>query len=160
MPNGEIELGKSLLSRAMELGPNLVEAWARAGWAWLWTGELETAIMQLAGAERLDPLAPTIVATWTAQGAVHFFSRRLDAAVPILRRAIARAPDWAPPRVYLAVALVELGLLQEARAEALALLALQPNRTIRRTRETNPYKPAWMQDMLYGSMRQAGIPEE
>ena len=160
MPNGEIELGKSLLSRAMELGPNLVEAWARSGWASIWTGELDAAVVQLARAERLDPLAPTIVATWTAQGAVNFFSRRPDAAIPILRRAIARAPDWAPPRVYLAVTLVQLGLHDEAKAEAQALLELQPNRTIRRTRETNAYKPGWMQDLLYDSMRQAGIPEE
>ncbi|MCC7282150.1 MAG: winged helix-turn-helix domain-containing protein [Acetobacteraceae bacterium] len=160
LPPGELEFGRSLLARATELGPNLADAWHFAGWTSLWAGDLDLAANALDRAERLDPLSPDIARVWTGRGALRFFSGRPEVAIGVLRRAVARSPDWPPPRVYLFVSLVAAGALDDARNEARALLRIQPNRTIRRTRETNAYRPPWMMEMLLDAMRRAGVPEE
>jgi len=156
---GEHELGATLLGRALELNLNFAEGWDSAAWAAIWNGEPDEAIGRLETAERLDPLSPDSVHVWHGHGAAHFFGRRFEEAVAAERRSVARAPEYPAPRTYLIAALAALGELDAARHEAAALLRIQPNRTLRRTRETNPFRHAWMMDLYLDGLRRAGIPE-
>jgi adenylate cyclase len=155
---GERELGAELLTRAIAVNPNFADGWIVAGWGANYSGQLDLAIERFAVAERLDPLSPDVAFLWNGRAVAHYFAGRFQEAVAAERRAIAAKPDFASQRTYLIAALVGSGELEEARVEADALLRLQPNRTLRRTRETNHY-PAWMMEMYLDALRRAGIPE-
>lgn len=154
----EPALGAELVARAIEVNPNFADGWLQAGWTAVYNGQVELAIERVAIAERLDPLSPDIVQIWHCRGAALYFARRFQEAAVTERRAIAARPEHAGQRTYLIAALVGLGELEAARAEAETLLRIQPSRTLRRTRETNSYPP-WMMDVYLDALRQAGVPE-
>ena len=157
--SGEHEFGGGLLARAIDLNPNFADGWTAAAWAAIWNGQFDVGIERLAVAERLDPLSPDIAQVWHGRGAAHYFAQRFGEAVAAERRAISAKPEHVGQRTYLVTALVGLGEIDVARAEAMALRRLQPSRTLRRTRETNHYRYAWMMDMYLDGLRRAGIPE-
>jgi TolB-like protein len=156
----DFQVGQSLLSRAIELNPNLSFAWLWAGWAAMFRGECDAAITMLERAERIDPLAPNMHMIWGGYGAAHLFAGRYEAAIGHLRRAITRAPEFPGSRVHLVAALVGLGQIEDARREATDLLRIQPNRSIRRTRDHLMFRDPRMNEWYIDSLRQAGIPEE
>jgi TolB-like protein len=156
----ELELGRSLLDRAVDQSPNLSFAWLWAGWAATFGGECDAAIAMLERAERLDPLAPDIHMVWAGYGAAHLFAGRYEKALGHLRRAVTRAPESPPARVHLVAALVGLGQIEDARREGADLMRIQPNRSIRRTRRHMMLRDARLGEWYLNSLRQAGIPEE
>jgi Tfp pilus assembly protein PilF len=65
-----------------------------------------------------------------------------------------------PARAWLAVTYVQLGQIEEARAEVRAILQLQPNYTISGTlRPLMPFKRAKDNELFFDAMRKAGVPE-
>ena len=84
--------------------------------------------------------------------------RRFGEAEHWSRRSLADNPTWAGTRRYHAAALAELGRLDEARAEIAALLQVQPNSSIARSR-LNSFRHGWMYDLYLGALRAAGLPE-
>jgi len=156
---GQHDLGQELLTRAVELNPNLADGWNSAAWGAIFDGKLDLALERFAVAERLDPLSPELFQVWHGRGVAHYFARRFDEAIAAERRCLAAKPSHAPLRTYLVAALVGRGDIEAARVEAEALLRLQPNRTLRRTRETNHHQPPWMMEMYLDALRRAGIPE-
>ena len=51
----DVEVGAALIDRALQLNPNLAEAWHFSGWVRIYLGEPEVAIEHLAHAMRLSP---------------------------------------------------------------------------------------------------------
>jgi adenylate cyclase len=57
---GEVEDGAVLISRAINLDPNLVIARHSGGWEQLWLGNVDAALEQFHVAVRLSPLDPLL----------------------------------------------------------------------------------------------------
>jgi len=83
-------------------------------------------------------------------------------ALNLYRRSIELNPNYPTGRFYFAATLVELGRLDEARAEVKAGLALNPNFTLRRYRDgAQSDNPVFLKgrERIIEDMRKAGVPE-
>ena len=76
----DVEVGAALIDRALQLNPNLAEAWHFSGWVRIYLGEPEVAIEHLAHAMRLSPLDPLTFVAQMAIAFAHFFAGRYDDA--------------------------------------------------------------------------------
>ena len=85
-----------------------------------------------------------------------------DAALSFYRRAKELNPNYPTGRFSMAAALIELGRLDEARAEVQAGLALNPGFTLRRYRDgAQSDNPVFLKgrERIIEEMRKAGVPE-
>ena len=85
-----------------------------------------------------------------------------EEAVAQLRKSIEANRNFATARFYLAVALAELGRLEEARLEAKSGLSIDPTFTVRRYRADVPSdNPRFLKrrERIYEIMRDVGLPE-
>jgi tetratricopeptide (TPR) repeat protein len=95
-------------------------------------------------------------------GSAKVFLAENEEAVAELRRAIEANRNIAALHFYLAVALAELGRLDQARLEASAGLSIDPTFTIRRYRADAPSNnPVFLnrRKQIYEIMRNIGLPE-
>ena len=96
-------------------------------------------------------------------GIAKIFLGRYEDALVRLRQSIEINGNFSTAQFYLAVALAELGRLDEARIAVKNGLTLDPKFTIRRYRESAPSdNPRFMKarERNYVAMRKAGVPEE
>jgi tetratricopeptide (TPR) repeat protein len=112
---------------------------------------------------RLSP-RDTFAYFWRAlAGFVKIFLGQYEEALVRLHQSIEINANFSTAQFYLAVALVELGRLEEARTAVQNGLALDPKFTILRYRSSAPSdNPTFMKarERIYVAMRTAGIPEE
>jgi TolB-like protein/class 3 adenylate cyclase/cytochrome c-type biogenesis protein CcmH/NrfG len=148
--------------RALALNPNLAAAHAQIGIAKMIDGHPEETERHVREALRVSP-HDTDAYDWVAY--IAYAKQRLGAyedALGFFRQSIELNPNYATARFLMAGDLVELGRLDEARAEVQAGLALNPGFTIRRYRAGAQSDNA---DFLKGreriieDMRKAGVPE-
>jgi tetratricopeptide (TPR) repeat protein len=95
-------------------------------------------------------------------GCVKVFLGKDEEAVAQLRQSIELNRNSAAVHFYLAVALAELGRLDEARLEAKEGLSIDPTFTIRRYRADAPSdNPIFLRrrQQIYEIMRKVGIPK-
>lgn len=156
---GEHVEANALLDLSLNINPNGAEAWRLGGWVSSWGGETDLALDRLAEAERLDPLSPLQSDVHSARSVALFFGRRFTEAVVSARRSIATTPEATAPRRFLVAALWHLGRIHEAIDERAALVALQPNSSLRRSRAISLFRHSWMTDMFLDGLRGAGLPE-
>jgi tetratricopeptide (TPR) repeat protein len=148
--------------RALALNPNLASAHALIGIAKLFDGHPEETETQEREALRVSP-HDTEAGVWTA----YIARAKLDLgayeeALDWYRRAKDLDPNYATGRFNMATALVELGRLDEARAEVQSGLALNPGFTIRRYRAgAQSDNPDFLKrrERVIEDMRKAGAPE-
>jgi tetratricopeptide (TPR) repeat protein len=111
---------------------------------------------------RLSP-RDTLAYYWRAlAGIAKVFLGQYGEAVPRLRHSIEINGNFSTVQFYLAVALAELGQLDEARISVKNGLALDPKFTILRYRNSAPSdNPTFMKarERNYVAMRKAGVPE-
>jgi TolB-like protein/class 3 adenylate cyclase len=154
--------GISELERALAIDRNLATAHAYIGIAQNFVGRAEEAACHIEYALRLSPRDVAVYLWRTFNGSVKVFLARHEEAVGELRRAIEANRNFAVAHLYLAVALAELGRLDEARLEAREGLAIDPTFTLRRYRSDAPSdNPIFMsrRRQIYEIMRSIGIPE-
>ena len=85
--------------------------------------------------------------------------KRYAQALPHLRECVSRAPNMRLGRLWLAATYVQLGQLDNARAEAAAVLRVEPTYTIDRTARTLiPFKRPDDAEHFFDSLRKAGVP--
>jgi TolB-like protein/class 3 adenylate cyclase/Tfp pilus assembly protein PilF len=126
--------GVAECERALALNPNLASARAQIGLAKLFDGHPEETESHILEALRVSP-HDTEAGVWVANMAVaKLHLGAYEEALDWFRRAKELDPNYATGRFIMAAALVELGRLDEARAEIKAGLALNPGFTIRRYR--------------------------
>jgi tetratricopeptide (TPR) repeat protein len=77
---GEVEEGAALVSRAINLDPNMAAARHCRGWVHLYLGDVDTAIKQFEFALRLSPLNLRNFVVQTGLAYAHFFAGRNDEA--------------------------------------------------------------------------------
>jgi TolB-like protein/class 3 adenylate cyclase len=154
--------GISELERALAIDRNLASAHAYIGLAKNFVGRGEETDGHIADALRLSP-RDTAAYLWGAfAGSVKVFLGKNEEAVALLRNAIETNRNYALPHFYLAIALAELGRLDEARLEMREGLSIDPTFTIRRYRVDAPSEnPIFMsrRRQIYEIMRNIGVPE-
>jgi TolB-like protein/class 3 adenylate cyclase len=154
--------GISELERALAIDRNLAAAHAYIGLAQNFVGRGEEGSSHIEHALRLSPRDMAVYLWRTFNGSLKVFLAKHEEAVGQLRRAIEANRNFAVGHFYLAVALAELGRLDEARLEVREGLSIDPTFTIRRYRGDAPSdNPIFMtrRRQIYEIMRNIGIPE-
>jgi tetratricopeptide (TPR) repeat protein len=150
---------------ALALDRNLATAHALIGLGKISDGRAEETEAHIADALRLSP-RDTMAYTWMGMaGLAKLYLGSYEQAVAWFRRAIEANRNYPDANLNLAVALAQLGRLDEAHSEVKAVLALNPAFTISRARAAltarsdDPTFLAGAERILEG-MRKAGLPEE
>jgi tetratricopeptide (TPR) repeat protein len=154
--------GISEFERALALDRNLAAAHAYIGLAQNFVGRGEETAGHIEDALRLSPRDTAVYLWRSIKGIAKVFLGKDEEAVGELRRAIEANRNVAAVHFYLAVALAELGRLDEARLEVREVLSIDPTFTIRRYRGDAPSdNPIFMsrRQQIYAVMRNVGIPE-
>ena len=129
----DVEAGAALIDRALQLNPNLAEAWHFSGWVRIYLGEPEVAIEHLTHAMRLSPLDPLTFVAQMAIAFAHFFAGRYDDASSWAEKALATSPPGLRERpVY------HPALLIAAASNSLAGRLEEARNAIARLRQLNP----------------------
>jgi len=150
------------LNRALTLNPNLAAAHAFIGLAKLYAGHPEEAESHVREAFDASP-HDTDANVWV--GLMALAKQHLGAyedALNLYRRSFELNRNYATGRFDYAATLVELGRLDEARAEVQAGLALNPGFTLRRYRDgAQSDNPAFLKgrERMIENLRKAGAPE-
>jgi TolB-like protein/Tfp pilus assembly protein PilF len=152
----EHEESIAAFEKAVALNPNDVN-W-RFAYALVYAGHPERAIKAVEDYMRRDPFHPPPASL--VLGLAHCMLKRYAEALPLVLESVRRAPKFRPARAWLAVTYVQLGQIEEARAEVRAILQLQPNYTISGTlRPLMPFKRAKDNKLFFDAMRKAGVPD-
>jgi TolB-like protein len=148
--------------RALALNPNLAAAHALIGLAKVFDGHPEETESHELEALRVSP-HDTEANVWVAYIALaKLHLGAYEEALDLYRRSVELNPNYATGRFILATILVELGRIDEARAEVQAGLALNPGFTIRRYRAgVQSDNPLFLKrrERMIEDMRKAGVPE-
>ena len=148
--------------RALALNPNLASAHAVIGLAKLFDGHPEETESHELEALRVSPY-DTEADVWVAYIALaKRYLGDYEGALSLYRRAKELNPNYPTGRFNMAATLVELGRLDEARAEVQAGLALNPGFTLRRYRDgAQSDNPVFLKgrERIIEDMRKAGVPE-
>ncbi len=115
----------ALVDRALVLNPNYTRGWGISALLRLWADQPDLAVQHVNTALRLSPL-DKVNPAFLLLGAVHFFSRRFDAASPQLLRAIQDDPGFPIAYRLLASCYAHLGRLDEARQIVRRLQTITP----------------------------------
>jgi adenylate cyclase len=147
---------------ALALNPNLASAHAVIGLAKLFDGHPEETESHELEALRVSPY-DTEADVWVAYIALSkLYLGDTEGALSSYRRAKELNPNYPTGRFNMAATLMELGRLDEARAEVQAGLALNPGFTLRRYRDgAQSDNPVFLKGRarIIEDMRKAGVPE-
>jgi tetratricopeptide (TPR) repeat protein len=156
---GEVEEGAALLSRAINLNPNLVSARYWSGWSHIWRGNVDAAIDQFQTALRLSPLDPRIYNAQTGLAFAHFFAGRNEEALSWATTAIRQQPAFVPGQLIMMACHATSGPVKEARQACVLALQLDPTQRISAIKDNAPFR--WAEDIerLAQAYRIAGMPE-
>ncbi len=153
---GQHEQSIAEFERAMALNPNFTD-W-RFGMTLVRAGEPERAIQVLETHMRCDPFY--VVSMPLALGIARYHLKQYSEALPLLREFASRSPNVSQGHVVLAACLVQLGRLDEARAEAAEVLRIDRNYTIDGTqRRLSVFKRPEDAEHVFNALCKAGLPE-
>jgi adenylate cyclase len=156
---GEVEEGAALLSRAIDLDPNLVSARHWSGWAHIWLGDVDAAIDQFQTALRLSPLDPRIHNALTGLAFAHFFAGRNEEALSWATAAIRRQPNFVAGQRIMMACHAMSGRVKEARQACVLALQLDPTQRISGIKDRAPFRRAEDIERFAQAFRIAGMPE-
>ena len=152
----EHDLAVAEFERARVLNPNFSD-W-RFAQAVMYSGQPDRAIDIVTAQILRDPFYP--VNALLVLGQAFFAAQRYEEALPPLREAAIRAPDFRPARLFLAATSSRLGRLDEARRQAAEVRRLDPSWRISGTpKYLAPFKSAADFAHFIESLRAAGLPE-
>jgi tetratricopeptide (TPR) repeat protein len=150
------------LQRALAIDRNLAAAHAYIGLAKNFVGRGEETAGHIEDALRLSPRDTAVYLWQHFGGTAKVFLGKDEEAVAQLRNSIEANRNFATAHFYLAVALAELGRLDEARHEAKEGLSIDPTFTVRRYRGDAPSdNPIFVsrRRQIHEIMRNIGVPE-
>ena len=156
---GEVEEGAALVSRAINLDPNLATARNWSGWVHLYLGDVDAAIEQFQVALRLSPLDPRIFIVQTGLAYAHFFAGRNEEASTWAATAIRQQPNYLAAQLIMMACHAMSGRIEEAREICARLMQLNPALRISRIKDRTPFRRAEDIERLAQAFRIAGMPE-
>jgi TolB-like protein/class 3 adenylate cyclase len=155
---GEVEEGAALVSRAINLDPNLVIARYSNGWEHIWLGDVDMALEQFHVAVRLSPLDPLLFFAQTGIAYAHFMAGRYDDGLSWARSAVLLRPNFPNTQLILAACHAMSGRVEEARAVCACLMQVKP--ALRISRNKTKFRRAEDIERMLQACRIAGIPVE
>jgi adenylate cyclase len=156
---GEVEEGAALVSRAINLDPNLAIARNWRGWIHVYLGEVDAAIAQFQVALRLSPLDPRINMAQTGLAFAHFFAGRNEDASTWAATAVRQQQNYLTAQFILAACHAMSGRIEEAREVCARAMQLNPAQRISRIKDRTPFRRAQDIERLAQACRIAGMPE-
>ena len=162
----DVEAGAALIDRALQLNPNLAEAWHFSGWVRIYLGEPEVAIKHLTQAMRLSPLDPLTFVAQMATAFAHFFAGRYDDASSWAEKALATSPAglrerpvYHPALLIAAASNALAGRLEEALDAITRLRQLNPTPHILNLKNQIPLRRPEDLARYAEGLRKAGLPD-
>ncbi len=156
---GDLEVGESLIDRALALNPNLTTAWYASGWVKAFLGKTDLAIDHLARAMRLSPLDPLMFLMQAATGVAHFVASDYAEAADWAAKANREQPSFLGAIRNLAASSALSGHPERAQRALARALHLDPGLRISNLKDrVGPYRPDDFIRFAEG-MRLAGLPE-
>ena len=154
---GPLDQAADFARRAVMVHPNSAVVRAHCGWALVYSGDFEEALMHLQVGRRMDPLDPRFHQAQNAMAAAYFFQRDFQKALELARGVVARVPTHPVSLRWIAASLVHLGKLDEARAAIQKLRQAYPDFTVSKVRSY--FRHPWMTELYLDALRAAGLPE-
>jgi adenylate cyclase len=158
----EVTFAATVIDRAVALNPNAAIAWLLKGWLHAMRSQPQPAIEAFNQAMRLSPLDPLSYLNAAGLAFAHLTAGRFEQAIEWANRALDDQPRLTYTIRAKIVANVQLGRLDEARADLCRLLALQPGFTIAKYRAifAQSAESADVSELFVSALRLAGLPEE
>jgi adenylate cyclase len=142
--------------RAFALNPNFIDN--RFALVLIYSGEPAKALKVFEANVRLDPFQPLVFSSGFI-GMANYMLKRYGEAVRFFREWALRLPNLQNPHVFLASAYAQSGQLEEARAEGLEVLRVNPVFTIESWKRLAVYKVPEDAEHRIDGLRKAGLPE-
>lgn len=153
--NRQHDLAIAALNNALAVDPNYADSYGLLGSVNAYMGQPNEAIHWLENGRRLNPHTPAEY--WGAFGRSYYVAKRFDKALALLQTALDINPNYLNARLHLAAVCVRLGQQDDAEWEASEVVVVDPNFSLARWADSQPYKdPALLQDIL-DDLRQAGL---
>lgn len=152
----EYDLSLSLTDQALRLNPNSATALQLGGWARLYAGDPDTAMVYFLRGTRLNPIDTKRFILDSGLAYACVMLGRAEEAVGWARKSLGSAPHCILAAIPLAGALAMLGRDGEARDAAAQLLERLPRYRV--SREARIFKPGPARDTLTAALIKAGLP--
>jgi TolB-like protein len=149
----------NLFDRALALSGSNIFALSCSALVLSWLGQTEPSIERAQRALRLSPFDFLNYLSYNALSISYFHTGRPEEALEASRFSVQLNPRFSVSRAFLTAVLVRLGRLEDAKAEAQRILALDPTFTIRRFSVTVGIEPAVFIP-LADAWQTAGLPAE
>ena len=120
----QYDLAMSELQRAIELNPNDTHSQRQLGSVMLYSGRMDEAIYWIESALRLNPNLS--IGAFMLLGQAYYLSGRYEDAITILKKGLAKNPDFMGHYIMLAAAYAQAGYTEEAKRSAAKVLRLDP----------------------------------
>jgi TolB-like protein len=157
--SGDLEAGADFVDRARALDPLSADSWHRSGWARLYLGDLEGAIMDLAQVLRVSPSYPQLVHAKTGIALTHFLSGRHDVALPLAEAAWRENPHDKPALRVSAAIKAHLGMKDEARKAIAHMGRIDPAFRVPDVSKVAPFRRLVDMEKFRDNLHKAGLPE-
>jgi adenylate cyclase len=144
--------------QAIKVAPGSAEAYSSLGWSLLVAGRFNEALVYLERALRMNPFPPTYY--FMQIGSANLFLRNYEEAVHALKKALSISPKNQLARFQLIVTYVEMGRLEEARAEAEELQMIDPKWNAKGFLRTAPWKDPKATERWAEAIRKVGLERE
>src|SRR5215207_10228295 len=141
---------------ALDLNPNFAAAYGARGWALVFDGRSEDALINFERALRMSPRDPLNGFILAGISAANYFAGRYTEAVEWAEKAVELRPGLLGAHRVLCASLAQAGQVDDAALGMAALRRLQPNLSIAWVRESVPYTTKPMEHFVEG-LRRAGL---
>ena len=152
------DAARAAFEAAVALSPSSAFTYLMGSVVLSWAGDAERAIEWGEQALRLSPFDPWNFNAWFGVFAGNFQQARYEDAANAARKSVQYNPGFSIPHMCLASVLVKLGRIDEAKAAAARVVALQPDFSIGEWYAALDPAPA-IAVPLTEALRAAGLPE-
>jgi tetratricopeptide (TPR) repeat protein len=154
-----IDAGISLIDQALTLNPNLSTAWFFSGWARMWNGEPELAIMHEEQAMRLSPLDPQRSVMWAPIAFAHFCAGRYEEACLWATKSLQETPNFLSALRIAAAGNALTGRLVEAQEAVVCMQHIAPMLRVSNLKDWASFRRPEDLARLEDGLRKAGLPD-
>jgi adenylate cyclase len=152
----EYDLSLSLTDQALALNPNSATALQLGGWARLYAGDPDTAMVYFLRGTRLNPIDTKRFILDSGLAYACVMLGRAEESVGWAKKSLGTAPQWILAAIPLAGGLALLGRQVEARTATEQLLERIPRYSV--SREARVFRPGPARDALGAALIKAGFP--
>jgi adenylate cyclase len=152
----KLEYDKSITAaqRAVAIDHNFALGYDALAYALEMSGRPAEALGASEKAMRLDPRNRAYL---LHEGYAYALMGRCERAVPVLKVYLDRYPNYLTAHYWLAACYVELGRIDDARAEAAEVLRINPGFSLEKQKQVYVLVKEPMRDRLFGDMAKAGL---